>query len=341
VTSRRAQGHRLLTAAAWGLVVPSGVIAAGRGVRHQRHASVLMVEALGPVWAVPSLAAAALGAALRRPGLGAVGAALAGLHLAWLRPEIRRRPRPHTSPPARRAGVGDPARLRLFSQNLLFTNTRMEGVAAEVVAADPDVVVLQEVSRPNLAALERTGLVDRYPHRWLDPRTDALGTAILSRHRLEEAGRWWCAGLVMARATVVVGDRRLALYDVHTRAPIGPGAPAHWEEQLATLAHVASSEPGPLVLAGDFNASSGHRAFRELLAAGLVDAHVAAGRWWATTWPCDLRPLPSLSRIDHVLVSPHLEVLNVRPADGRSSDHRPGVVDLALADDGPERTRSP
>lgn len=314
--------QRLLAVTGWGLMAPSAVLAGARLARRHRRSSVLVLEALGPVWGLPTLAALGLAAALRRPGLGTVAGTLAALHLGWLAPEL------HPSPP--RALEGGP-RLRLFSGNVLFTNTDMDGIAAEVVAADADVVVLQELSRPNLAALQRTGVVDRFPHRWFDPRTDALGTAILSRFPLEDTGRWRCAGLLMARTTVVVGDHPVRLYVVHTRAPIGPGAPAHWEAQLASLAQAARSEPGPLVLAGDFNASSGQRAFRDLLATGgLRDAHVAGGRWWATTWPSDLRPLPPLARIDHVLVSPHLGVLGVREGQGRGSDHRPVIADLAV-----------
>ncbi|MCA1683008.1 MAG: endonuclease/exonuclease/phosphatase family protein [Actinobacteria bacterium] len=335
-TRARLRRSRLLAAGGWALVAPSAVVAGDRLVRHQRHGSVLMLEALGPVWALPTLAALGIGALARRPTLAAVAGALAGLHGVWLAPELR-----PAAPAAGADGAGTgggsgtgggrgEARFRIFSHNVLFTNTDMDGIAAEIAAADPDVVALQEVSVPNLAALEHTGLVARFPHRWLDARPDALGTAILSRLPLEGAERWPCAGLVMARATVVVGDRRVRLYDVHTRAPFGPGAAAHWEEQLGVLAGVVREVQGPLVLAGDYNASSGHRAFRDLLAAGVADAHVAAGRWWATTWPHDLPAVPSLARIDHVLVNRHVAVAAVAEGEGRGSDHQPVVADLVV-----------
>ncbi|MFN2607920.1 MAG: endonuclease/exonuclease/phosphatase family protein [Acidimicrobiales bacterium] len=331
---------RLLTAGGWAMVAPSAVVACGRLVRHQRHGSVLMLEAVGPLWALPTLAAVGIGAVARRPALAGVATALAGLHGAWLAPDLRRGPlaaavggnASNSNGGSRSGGGRERARFRLFSHNVLFINTDMAGIAAEIAATDPDVVALQEVSLPNLAALERAGTVERYPHRWLDPRTDALGTVILSRLPLEGAERWRCAGLLMARATLVVGHRRVRLYDVHTRAPFGPGAAAHWEEQLGVLAGLAREEDGPLVLAGDYNASSGHRAFRDLLAAGLVDAHVAAGRWWATTWPRDLPHVPSLALIDHVLVNRHLAVAGVAEGEGRGSDHRPVIADLLLVD---------
>jgi endonuclease/exonuclease/phosphatase (EEP) superfamily protein YafD len=119
------------------------------------------------------------------------------------------------------------------------------------------------------------------------------------------------------------------LYDVHTRAPMRGGA-STWEAQLAELGRLVEAEVGPRVVAGDLNATSGHRAFRDLLGVGLRDAHVERGRWWAGTWPRDRWWFPPVARLDHVLVSPELAVLDVREGTGRGSDHRPVVADLAF-----------
>jgi endonuclease/exonuclease/phosphatase (EEP) superfamily protein YafD len=220
--------------------------------------------------------------------------------------------------------------LRLFSANLLSTNVDMEGIAGELGAEEPDVVVLQEVSPPNLAALEATGALEPFPHRWVTARPDALGTAFFSRLALEDAEAWRAGGLPMPRATVVVGDRRLRLYDVHVKAPFGPRGRALWEAQLAALRQAAAAEAGPVAMAGDFNANSGHRPFRALVRVGLRDAHLDRGRWWAATWPSNRRPVPPLTLLDHVLVSRHAAVLDVREGTGRGSDHLPVVVDLVL-----------
>jgi endonuclease/exonuclease/phosphatase family metal-dependent hydrolase len=47
------------------------------------------------------------------------------------------------------------------------------------------------------------------------------------------------------------------------------------------------------------------------------------------TWPRG-KLLPPLVRPDHVLVSPEIAVTGYRLGDGRGSDHRPVVVDLAI-----------
>ncbi|MGH9280107.1 MAG: hypothetical protein ACRD12_18660, partial [Acidimicrobiales bacterium] len=50
----------------------------------------------------------------------------------------------------------------------------------------------------------------------------------------------------------------------------------------------------------------------------------------ATTWPRGGRVIPPLFRIDHVLVSPQIGVLDARVGVGRSSDHRPVIADLVI-----------
>ena len=317
--------------AGWALVGPPATVAVARLSRRESTTSVLMAEAVGPLLVVPAIGAVGAGALLRRRRLTGVAAAATVLHLAWLASELwqARGARPAGS---RKGQQGGGARMRLFSANVLFTNADLGGIAAEVGDADPDVVILQEVSPPTVAGLERAGILDRFPYRSLNPRPDPLGTAILSRYPLDEVAPCVIAGMPMARATVVVGDHRVCLYNVHTRAPFGPGGVTLWRAQLEALADVAGTggKEYPLILAGDFNAGSGHRPFRTVLAAGMRDAHMARRRWWATTWPTDIRLTPPFARIDHVLVSPHLEVVGVSEGVGRGSDHRPVIADLAV-----------
>jgi len=320
----------LAAIAGWALVAPPTITAAARLGRREGTRSILIAEAFGPLLGLPAVASLAMATATRRRGLAATAAAVTALHLAWLAAELHQANGAtdgYGSPPA---GADPGTRFRLFSANVLFTNTDLDGIAAEVAAADPDVVVLQEVSPPTLAALGRAGTLDRFPYRSLTARPDPLGTAILSRFPLDDVESCTVGGMPMARATVVVGAHRVKLYNVHTRAPFGPGGLPLWTTQLGSLAAIAEAEPGPLILAGDFNASAGHRPFRAVLAAGVRDAHMACRRWWVTTWPSDMRLAPPFARIDHVLVSAHLGVLKVAEGEGRGSDHRPVIADLAV-----------
>ena len=318
----RSRWRALAAAAGWTLAAPSAALAATRVARLDGQTSVLAAQAITPLFLVPTLAALGLAATGRRRALAVVAGAVAALQLVWVAPDLRPdRPRP--------VDAGDGPRLRVFTANLLYVNGDMGGIAEELRAARPDVVALQEVSPLNLAALEAAGVLADYPYRLAAPRLDPFGSAVLSRLPLEDSELLLVAGLPLPRTTVVVGDRRVRLYDAHTRAPIGEGI-GTWKAQLAELRRMVEAEDGPRVVAGDLNATSGHRAYRDLLQAGLRDAHVERGRWWVTTWPTDRRWVPPLARLDHVLVSPEVVVVDVREGTGRGSDHRPVIADLAL-----------
>ncbi len=83
----------------------------------------------------------------------------------------------------------------------------------------------------------------------------------------------------------------------------------------------------PLVLAGDFNASQAHPAFR-LMADGLVDAHRAAGLGWVRTWPQGRR-VPPFVQLDHVLER-GFDVLHAGVVGVVGTDHAAVWARLAL-----------
>lgn len=318
----RFRHNRSVNALGWWLVAPAAALALARLLRSERP-SVIAGEAVAPLGTVPAVLALGLACVRRQPALAAAASVLIALELWWLAPElVPRRPRPVEADGA--------PRLRVFTANIYSLNRDMSGLAAELRAADADVVVLQELSYRNLAALRRRGTLDAYPHQSLSPRSDTFGTAILSQLPLVDHGVCDIAGSPMARGTVLVGDRMVRVYCVHTKAPFGADGLRQWRVQLEVLADALRGEPRPLIVAGDFNATGRQRRFRSLLAEGLRDVHVEGGRGWARTWPNHYLPLPALARIDHVLVSPDLAVLAVAEGEGRGSDHRPVMVDLAL-----------
>jgi endonuclease/exonuclease/phosphatase family metal-dependent hydrolase len=87
-----------------------------------------------------------------------------------------------------------------------------------------------------------------------------------------------------------------------------------------------------VVLAGDFNATRGHRPFERLLRAGVRDAHDVTGTGWQPTWRAgsgQLRRRVAL-RIDHVLASPTFAITGYHLGTCDGSDHHPVIADLAL-----------
>ncbi|MFZ1989162.1 MAG: endonuclease/exonuclease/phosphatase family protein, partial [Alphaproteobacteria bacterium] len=96
---------------------------------------------------------------------------------------------------------------------------------------------------------------------------------------------------------------------------------------LEALAKWASSMDAPVVLAGDLNVTPQSELFGQLLRQGhLFDT--ARGKFPPPTW---LTPVPGLGlRLDHVLVSPDIEVAKRTVGADYGSGHLPLTVDLKI-----------
>jgi endonuclease/exonuclease/phosphatase (EEP) superfamily protein YafD len=130
----------------------------------------------------------------------------------------------------------------------------------------------------------------------------------------------------MASATVDVGGVPTQVVAVHTTQPLVDEDGL--DRQLGALADLVEAADHPVLLAGDFNANTQTAGFRAILEAGATDAHRASGRGWARSWPATT-PVPVLL-LDHVVVTPPLEVVGTTEGDGWGSDHRYVVADLVV-----------
>ncbi|HEY5071511.1 MAG TPA: endonuclease/exonuclease/phosphatase family protein [Caulobacteraceae bacterium] len=243
--------------------------------------------------------------------------------------------------------------IRLLSYNVhrcQGADRRLDvGRVAEVIAAaSPDIVALQEVD----VGRARTGGVDQ-AHRLaqrlrmafhfnaaMKVEEELYGEAILTAlperlvkagplpgypriPRLEPRGALWVAIELAAGRELQVINTHLGLVpreqQLQARALVGP----EWLESPARR--------DPLLLVGDFNATSATLAYRTL-AAKLRDAHAPRPRG-APRVPTFPSTMPVL-RIDHVFVSRGIRVLDLTaPADSLArvaSDHLPLVIDFEL-----------
>jgi endonuclease/exonuclease/phosphatase (EEP) superfamily protein YafD len=109
-----------------------------------------------------------------------------------------------------------------------------------------------------------------------------------------------------------------------------PGSTAVWEHDLTSLGSILRSTRGPIVDAGDFNATLDHPQFRRLLSvADVEDSAQHAGDARIATFPAD-STLPPIIGIDHVLsrAAAALSVVTVRLP---GSDHLGLVSRLAVS----------
>lgn len=268
-------------------------------------------------WLLVPTAAGLLFTLLARWWTGAVwGVVLLGL-LAWFI-----EPYGKTGDPA-----GPPvAQLRVLTSNVEFGQAT--GALIDVVRGEkPDIIFVQECEYSCDAALKRE-LADSHPYRQAVEGGGSEGSVILSRFPLEAtAGVPGTMGMPGAVADVDGHAVRLQL--AHPMPPL-PEQVRLWQRELGRLRDAAASAPDtPTVLAGDFNASQDHAAFRRILDTGLRDAARLDGADRAPTWPSRTTPAFG-TQIDHVLVSEEFAATDARFLTLPDTDHRALLVNLTL-----------
>ncbi|WP_137988340.1 endonuclease/exonuclease/phosphatase family protein [Streptomyces vilmorinianum] len=219
-------------------------------------------------------------------------------------------------------------RLRVLASNVEFGGAT-EALAEAVRRERPQLVYVSECDRACVRTLTAELGAD-HPHRAVVDGEGSTGSLILSAYPLT-ARPPIPAAMGMPGATARIGGRDVQLRLAHPMPPL-PGQVDVWNGELDRVERFAAEhrDTGPVVLAGDFNASQDHAAFRSVLDAGrLHDAARLAGASRTPTWPQGAS-LPPYVQIDHVLVSDDFRVRGVRFLDLAGTDHRAVLAELDL-----------
>jgi endonuclease/exonuclease/phosphatase (EEP) superfamily protein YafD len=217
--------------------------------------------------------------------------------------------------------------LRVAAVNLLYSNERIDEVAVDLDQRDPDVVVFTEYTVEHQATLEASPLADRLPHRVERIGLLAGGIAVWSSVPVEEAEHPDMTGYSID-VSVQADDGDVRLVAVHPPTPTSDFD--SWRADLRAIREIGATTDQPTLVAGDFNASYWHPAFRELLDGGFVDAHIAAGRGFSVSWPVGYS-VPPFVRLDRALTVNGLVSTGVEDFTIPGSDHRGFVVTVAPA----------
>jgi endonuclease/exonuclease/phosphatase (EEP) superfamily protein YafD len=226
--------------------------------------------------------------------------------------------------PASPDGHAAGTRFRLVAANALKVNRRPVAWAAAALDLDPDILCVAELTPSIAGALAADGR--RPPHFCVEVHRDSGGTGLYSRLPLEGSRIVDAGGYALPVA--FVPDLGVTVGAVHAVAPSNRSKGPRWRASFDAVAELAASVPGPLVFAGDWNATAAHGPLRELLAPGgrLRDAHTAAGRRFARTWPSRT----PIALLDRVLLSSDVAVESITEHRLPGSDHRAVLAELAV-----------
>ena len=211
--------------------------------------------------------------------------------------------------------------------NLNLHNQKTAAVEGAIADAGADILVLQEVTprwRKELAALTRG-----FRHSFDLPEKGTFGIWILSKFELSDLDVQRRDGIAFLHLSYKAGARKLEVVALHPMPPVGAAASRIRNTILEDAAVYAAGE-GSRIAIGDFNCSPWSPHFRTFLKESkLRDSGL--GRGVPGTWhPNPLVGLP----IDHVLISPDIEVVAREVGRDVGSDHRPLVVTFRFREGG-------
>ncbi|MFD4523747.1 endonuclease/exonuclease/phosphatase family protein [Streptomyces sp. NPDC058470] len=228
------------------------------------------------------------------------------------------------------AATGTPvAELRVMTANVQF-GWATDALIGAVEREKPAVVFVAECEYTCSRALQDAlgGSGGAFPYRQAVEGAESAGSVILSRFPLKAADGIPGTTMGMPGAVADVGGHDVRLQLAHPMPPL-PGQVDVWRRELGALRDYAAASKEPTILAGDFNASQDHAAFRRILDTGLRDSSRLAGAARTPSWPA--RTAPTLgAQIDHVLVSGDFSAHKAAFLTLAGSDHHALVVDLTL-----------
>lgn len=209
-------------------------------------------------------------------------------------------------------GPDGTARLTVASQNLLADNPDPGATVRELVADEPDLIALQEVT-PQARETVAGALRAEYPQRVTASTVGLWSRYPIRSSRAFDTGLGWRRAL---RAEVELPEGLTAVYVVHLGS-LRPGETALRDRTITQLASLVRVDPAErLIVLGDFNTASTDRAFGPL-ADQLTDAQADAGMGPGFTWPAVF----PVVRLDHVLYR-GLDAVAADTPRTPGSDHR-------------------
>lgn len=270
-----------------------------------------------PQYAVLLLAAAAGLVALEQRALALLAVAGGLVNLVLLLPLYVRRPCRRSAPS-----------LRVLVANVWLKNEAYARLQRLVERERPDVFVLLETNSAWVVALK--ALAWEYPHAKAVAYLPGFGIMLCSRWPLTEARvmHFGGHGPPAIVATLDWQGRRVMVVGVHPLAPMRRSLQRRRNQQCLALAEFVRAQTLPVIVTGDFNATSWSPIFSQMLRrAGLRDSRLGFGLQptWPAAWPWLRIP------IDHCFLSAHWLVRRRWVGPRIGSDHLPVFTECHLA----------
>ncbi|WP_425553500.1 endonuclease/exonuclease/phosphatase family protein [Kribbella hippodromi] len=214
--------------------------------------------------------------------------------------------------------------LRVLSHNVDAANPDPDRTAKDLLAADADVVALEELTPADLK-IYKADFAKTYPYQ-VSRDTVALWSKFpVEETKSVDVGFTWTRAL---RADVKTPKGTIAVYVAHL-ASVRVGASGFTSDQRnqtikALGRQIAAEKDKQVIVMGDFNGTVNDRSLAPLTS-GLRSAQGAAGTGFGFTWPSAF----PMARIDHILVR-GLTPTKAWVMSSTGSDHRPVIAEIRV-----------
>lgn len=222
--------------------------------------------------------------------------------------------------------------VRLMSANLRYG--RADAAAVVRLAREhADILAVQELTPEKADQISAVGIGEALPYRVLRAREGPAGVGIWSRYPMTPGANYdeFWLGLITARVRIPGVPAEATVVTTHMSAP-WPEPIRGWRDDLARLItvldEIGTSASGPVIVAGDLNATPDVLEFRRLLRNGYRDAAEQAGAGQTRTHPADI-VIPPLFAVDHILLRGGTAT-SARTAALQGSDHRALIAAIRL-----------
>ncbi len=334
-----------MLATAWTIVRELIIAAAFIGiatslVRWSGNIVVAALQLLAPLTVFASAIIAVVAVITGHPLLAITGAVVVMLSLPLFIPKLVPDPSRHRT--------GDAPTFTVALANLYFDNPEPDDAIEQLLSADADILVMPELSVDLLDRFDRLGGATHYPSRiHPDPVEGEYAVGIFSQTQFESARVEQHGDLQLVAATWVglaetgaTGDGAtpragaVEVRAVHPDAPSTRTGFTRWRHQLRELRKLLHDLDGPAIVLGDLNAGTFQVPYERLLSRRFRDAHAVLGKAMKPSWgiaPWLPRWVPTLvARLDHLVISPEIQLRSLEDLDPVGSDHRPFRAELEL-----------
>lgn len=218
---------------------------------------------------------------------------------------------------------------KICSANINKSNRDFPKIINELGKVDADILLLLEITHDNIKPLR--ALTQAYPYiiENLNIGCSGTGTVLASKFPMlnSKVTQYSEFGNMLVAATLEIDGKQVMFYGVHFPQPIDIVEFPARSRQIMSLAHQIGEQSLPVIVAGDFNSTPYAPIFRELVkVSGTKDSREGFG--WQPSWPTFF-PLFWIP-IDHILVSPDIQVRKRTTGSYTGSDHYPVIAELSL-----------